>query len=229
MEIRFETKERSLVDGLKLPPGTTLFEYAYSNKEFPDIPEGKYWYEVDDSGKLIVTRDLIEANREPQKEDEAIFKDFTKQDTLDWWLLTYLPNETPYWQYKCISNLWYEHFTYLNRGGYYLATNQGALEICCYKKVPLQEQLEEVKMAIPLLKEFDMEKCSTGVDRPAKVLGIFEHTLSEYGVYELHIFEDTIELTKTTYGRLELVKEFENIEDAVGYIRQHLYYRKNKE
>jgi len=57
-------------------------------------------------------------------------------------------------------------------------------------------------------------------------LHIFEHTLSERGGYCLEVKGTSCRLTKTTYGRHEILKDFDNLKDAMNYIYKNHYYQK---
>lgn len=55
-----------------------------------------------------------------------------------------------------------------------------------------------------------------------KHIDIMEHTLSEYGVYEL-VFDNMWRILKTTYSRPEIRKSFKTLDEALSYIQEHHY------
>lgn len=61
-------------------------------------------------------------------------------------------------------------------------------------------------------------------DEKYKCIKIFEHTLSEFGVFNLVKKSNAYVIEKMTYGRTEDHKSFSTLYDALVYIREKLYY-----
>jgi len=225
MKIEFHSDERKAVEALELPIGTTFIEFRDPDHE-GGFPQYLAWYEINEDGKMVMTADLVEKYRRATDEDRAIFKDFTKEQLLEWWAVTYLPDETPYWQHECADELWWGNFRHLRHMGYYPETRQTSFSVCLFRDEPIEPQLEEIQMVMSLIKEVTLIKYSDDKqEAKGKHLGIFEKTCSEFGVYELQVFEDVAELIKTTYGRTELLRTFDSFEEVIKYIAHFHYYQ----
>ena len=57
-----------------------------------------------------------------------------------------------------------------------------------------------------------------------KILGIFEHSLSAYGVYELEISSASFDLVIHRYTRKSVEASFASLKDAIYYIKENHYY-----
>ena len=226
MRIDFHSSERGIVESLQLPLGTTLLELTDPD-ENKGLEESLAWYEIDEAGEMVMITDIVERDRNATDEDRKQFENFTKEQTLEWWALTYIADVTPYWQHQCANDLWWKYFKYLKLGGGYCPeTNQTAFEVSLYRDESFKKQFEEAQMVVPLIKEVTLIKYSKdNKGSQGKNLEIFESTLSENGIYSLQIFEDVIELIKTTYGRTELLRTFSTLKDAMKYIARHHYYK----
>ena len=108
--------------------------------------------------------------------------------------------------------------------GYYPFSEQNAIEIMLYKGAEdnLEQTYESLNVILPFIKPINEEG-----DRRFK---LFEHTLSEWGVYDLRLSKEGVwTLNKTTYGREKVEKTFENLYDALKYCQQHHYYESSDE
>lgn len=102
--------------------------------------------------------------------------------------------------------------------GYYTFSQQKAIELmlCKGKEESLTQTLENLTKILPLIKPMNEEG--------HKRFKIFEHTLSESGIYDLWQQGDDWVLEKTTHGRTEELKRWGNLKEALAYIQQHHYY-----
>jgi hypothetical protein len=106
-------------------------------------------------------------------------------------------DKTPYEIYSTWSNGAYL-FKYIKQSGYIPENRQAHIEICAYKNEPLADHLEELELWLPHVKELN------GV----KHIGIFESSLSEFGVYNFEIRKDKFFITFTRYSSKKDLKEF---------------------
>lgn len=108
--------------------------------------------------------------------------------------------------------------------GYYSYSEQKALEIMLYKGVQgnLDKTFESINTVLPFIKPIN--------DKGECRFKLFEHTLSECGIYDLKVDKEGVwTLNKTTYGRERVEKTFENLYDALKYCQQHHYYESSDE
>lgn len=111
----------------------------------------------------------------------------------------------------------------LRCSGYYPYSEQKALEVMLYKGVQdnLDKTFKALNLVIPFIKPIN--------DRGERRLKLFEHTLSEWGIYDLKQSKEGVwTLNKTTYGRERVEKTFENLYDALKYCQQHHYYESSE-
>lgn len=111
-----------------------------------------------------------------------------------------------------------------NMSGYHTDTMQRGLSVMMThgSKESYDKTLESVKKVLPYLKEGGAdpltEKC--------KRFGVFEHTLSEHGVYHLAINEEkniyTIIIHR--YHRASIHKETKSLEELLKYVQDNLWY-----
>lgn len=112
----------------------------------------------------------------------------------------------------------------LRVSGRYPYSEQKALEIMLYKGVQdnLDKTFESVNIVLPFIKPIN--------DKGERRFKLFEHTLSEWGIYDLKVDKEGVwTLNKTTYGRERVEKTFENLYDALKYCQQHHYYESSDE
>jgi hypothetical protein len=127
-----------------------------------------------------------------------------------------------------------ENKTALRRSGYHPETGQSSFELCFYKgnKENFDKTVESINTIFPYLKEINV-KIDT-YNSPIKSIhgirfGIFEHTLSEGGVFA-YVMENHNKpnakyyLIKTTYSRTAILKEFDDFIDSLKYIEDNHYY-----
>jgi hypothetical protein len=152
---------------------------------------------------------------------------FDRQTLVHWWMNVYVPNgqrdeETPYEVYKTWSSAVGRYFPFAKAGGgYNPKTDQSAVEICTYKNFPVEPQLNDLQLWLPHLKPIEED------GRSYQYLGIFEHTLSEGGVFFLRIYSETdVALWKTTYGHSRLLRSFPMLQEAVLYVSKNHWYEK---
>lgn len=115
----------------------------------------------------------------------------------------------------------------LCHGGYWAATNQRAVKVR-FKKQDCdknRKQIEGLKLLLPYIlpiPEVKDEKDKILVG--CKPVDIFEHTLSEGGVYQFYVRPDnTVILSFTRYYRTTYT-EIGDFDAAMKYIQQHHWY-----
>ena len=92
--------------------------------------------------------------------------------------------------------------------------------------------LTSLKLLIPHLKSFEIKNVREGnlrgeINLTGKKIGIFEHTCSQFGVYNLFI-SDTgkkpYSILKTVYNRTTLMNSFATLEEIVKHIQENIWY-----
>jgi hypothetical protein len=108
--------------------------------------------------------------------------------------------------------------------GYFQETNQGAVRVAFRKYKPFEDQLHILQFA-PFIKPI------THDGKTFKSIGVFEHTLSRYGVYNIEIFSDTCwHLCNTAYSHKTIIKEFSGARECLRYVYDnHPYEGTNSE
>ncbi len=106
--------------------------------------------------------------------------------------------------------------------GYTPYIEQVYLKLMLYKedKDNLEQTINSIEEIIPFLKPQ-----KDGM----KHLGIFEHTLSEFGIWSVKFDEEEFQLNLCCYGRESIEKRFDNLRSLVEYVQQHHYYEISKE
>lgn len=114
------------------------------------------------------------------------------------------------------------------RSGYYAATMQSCIEVML-SPTNLQQTYDSVMLMLPYIKPFP-DVTPDGNEVPEyfknkKILGIFEHNLSKYAVYQFAISEDgTSEIIATRYGHTSVHFTAPTIMDGLKYIQKNLPY-----
>lgn len=105
----------------------------------------------------------------------------------------------------------------LRSSGYFEATQQVAIEIQLDYMQNIEKTLQGLRALRPHIKPVN------NILR----FGVFEHTLSAFGVYELYVAKEgeKCRLVKTTHGRQSDVSKFDNLRDALKYIAKHCWYQ----
>jgi hypothetical protein len=104
----------------------------------------------------------------------------------------------------------------LKSNGYYEKTQQVQIEVMLNYKQRIDKPLRKLRELLPHIKPLDN----------VRRFGIFEHTLSEFGVFELIVAKDSekCRLVKTTYGRQADITKFNDLKEALIYIAEHHWY-----
>lgn len=106
--------------------------------------------------------------------------------------------------------------------GYFSETNQRALQLIAYKG-----REGEGERIIKAIKTVGVEMKPLKESDGYLYFGIFESSLSEGGVYHLNVSKDlkTAKIEKTVYGSDRSVLKECELEKAVQYVVDHLWYR----
>lgn len=107
----------------------------------------------------------------------------------------------------------------LHTGGYNPTTNQTFIEVSLtYGDAgSLEKTIESLKTLLPFI---------SPIIEGNKAIGIFEHTLSQYGVYEMLINEEKghYEIQKTAWHNTSSVKTFKSLAEMIKYVQEHHWY-----
>lgn len=139
---------------------------------------------------------------------------FDKQVLVHWWMNVHIPpgskNEsTPSEIFRSWDNAIYGRFKYVRPGmTYNLDTRQVIIKIGTRKSDELKPQIEELEMWLPFVKGHP------------KVVDIFEHTLSRWEIYKLHVSPGLYKVKTTS----RTIASFDNIIDTVSFIRKNHWY-----
>lgn len=147
--------------------------------------------------------------------EEIAERELARSDQPNWSLL--LEEQNSMVMYKALEKALgkYEMMSF----GYRPATMQRVVKISLYKHhaesaTRLQKTLEGLEKILPYVKPID----------GWKIIGIFESTLSEHGVFNLYVGEKTCELRKTVYGRGRTVFKANSLLEMLKYIQKHHPY-----
>lgn len=141
-----------------------------------------------------------------------------------WWLQAYVPDgfgneKTPYEIYRTWSNALYGFECVGPDSSYNPDTKQCSAKFCVEKDSDLQTGLEELFLILPLMKSLE-EK-----GQKYKYFGVFERSLSEYGVYSVKYYDDlNIELGITVYGSYRILEKFTSPEALLKELQRKYYY-----
>ena len=147
---------------------------------------------------------------------------FDMQAIVCWWMDIYIPNSRET-DYQTVWRTWdravWNYFKYIRPGGYVIATNQSHIRLSCHRNQPIEDHIKELNIWLPYVKPVEDDE---GILH--KNISIFEHTLSEYGCYDLLIYPDSYKLQKITYHRPRILATWPTLEEAAKYIHTHHYY-----
>lgn len=121
-----------------------------------------------------------------------------------------------------------------SNSGYNPQTNQRSWKITMTKgsQESYDKTLTSLKLLIPHLKSFEIKNVREGnlrgeINLTGKTIGIFEHTCSEFGVYNMFI-SDTgkkpYSILTTAYRRTTLMNSFATLEEIVKHIQENIWY-----
>lgn len=157
--------------------------------------------------------------------------EINKQILIHWWMNVYAINDgrdfdVPYEVYKSWSNAIGNNFKFIMMSGYHTISKQTIVSLACSKHLPLEPQLEELKLWLPHIIPTKNDKDK----RESKYISIFEHNLSKDAIISLSIYSDTdISVNSFRYGQHKVLCPFDNIRDAVEYIWQNFWYRNDND
>lgn len=170
-----------------------------------------------------------------KKLKEEIDQDNIEKGNYDWeWLLQEDGFSSSPARYKlCEEKL--AEFGF-RASGYYRDTMQRNVTICLNKNEPVTKAIDGLLTILPHIKYHGAEKSimkaigRTGRSLRTKRVGIFEHTLSENGVYYLIFLEgqECVYLMIDRYHVTSMVRRFITLMDALMYISDHHYYEISK-
>lgn len=179
-------------------------------------------YKVSD-GEFVLTRDFVEEDR-PWKKGEAkkFIKGKTKEDVLEYFLGH--DDVGPHREWEAMNNLEYELFSFVRHAGSYRCldddTRYNMFKISLNQDSDLEKAKEEVSWVLDNIAEYYLNVNPIIVD-------VFEHTLSAHGIYEIHWDRlSKFDVIKTTYGRPEIIKTLDSMEDMLVYIAKYHYYER---
>ena len=119
----------------------------------------------------------------------------------------------------------------LTGSGYNPQTNQHAIKLTINEN-DSDEKLENIEKGLlkilPIIKPFSHDFKEPGMFKnPLKMIGIFEHTLSQNGIYNLVVDPNNnnhCAVICHSWSRISSKKEFNSLMDALKHIRKYHYY-----
>jgi hypothetical protein len=216
MHILFTVREREAIDSMVLPNGTTLIEQSIKGKPL------RRW-RVKNS-KMVVEEDFVE-NARPWKKGEAdvFVKGVDRERVVDYFLSKREGDSIPQREYSTMSNLEYDLLKFVKHDGCYetdkkTSKQRNLFRISLNRDSDIKAAQEEVSWLLTkIVKAYP--------DWQPIHLGVFEHTLSQYGIYSLDWDgKKSFVLNKCTYGRVEKLKEFNDLYSTLEYIAKNHYY-----
>lgn len=184
--------------------------------------------------KLETTRAALFAQKEPidkallktwdklqkAKEDLAILKlkEIEERQEIDWVFLLKETGSSPMTTYKALQKAAEPYSMYVS--GYFPETQQRCLQLKLYKKNP--ERTALVKLGIETITPYYKPNKDGWV-----IWNIFEHTLSEGGIYRLLVKPDlsSAELQITRFYHTTSILDGP-LDKMLEYIQEHHYYTK---
>lgn len=181
-----------------------------AEKEAELVVLNKQWEEAEQQISAIATRaNALKEEINNQKLTTLIGdKPITPEIfmSLDWNLVTF--------KWFQVLDQWFRD-NYRNKGLYkgtvWSETDQVALQVMFDQNYPLDDQLGILDF-LPFIKP---------TKKGAKLVGIFEHTCSQYASWMLEIFEDRVELIRTRWTD----RKFKDLQEALHYVYQHHPYK----
>jgi len=216
MHIQLSPDELETLDVSVLPNGATLVESISTPETFKPIKA----YIVED-GKLIVTKDFVENDRAWAKGEEKEFKKGKgKAAVLDYFLSH--DDNGPYREYRTMCGLEHKHLSFIRHEGSYRYLDAdrkyNIFQIIINRDSDLMKVEKELSWALKKIAGFYP-------DVSPIELKVFEHSLSAGGIYSVLWDRDSgFELTKTTYGMTDTLKEFSSLRELIKYISVYHYY-----
>lgn len=110
---------------------------------------------------------------------------------------------------------WLEDQPGISASGYWPDSNQLAVRIRISRKLPLADQQRSIALMVPWVKP----QRGGIVEIP-----VSERSLSEHGAYRLQVAEGKYSLVVYLFHQKTVLKEFNNLDEAVFYIYQYHSY-----
>lgn len=150
---------------------------------------------------------------------QSVSPEFDKAAVAHWWMNTYWPDssDTPQEVYKSWHSSVYANFKYITISGFYYDSRQSVIQVRCYLNTPIEPVIEELQYFLPHIKNIEF------ANEQGKVLGIFESTLCQHGVYSL-LLNDKISL----YCNRRVIETFDTLEKSIEYIRANHWYQRTE-
>lgn len=129
---------------------------------------------------------------------------------------------------KAYKNLqkYMDQFSAVRVEGYHPESGRKALKISMRTTIPLEKQIEEIKMFLPYVNECVTKFMRDGRDTiqefKAQYVKISEPTCSEHGSYSLQIQAGVPMLCKCSYGMTGILKKFDSVDQALTYIHKEM-------
>jgi len=215
MHIIYNTTEKPAIKKMELPEGTTLVQCRNDENQTP-----MYQFVVTD-GELKMGHNYVEHDRQWKKGEEAAFrKSITREGVLDFFLSD---RDGPYREYSVMSNVEHEHFKFVTHSGTYQPDEESGERRNIFK-VSLNTdsdidaaEKEAIEVFTKVAKAYPKWK-SIYID-------IFEHTLSEGGIYyATWNRRKGFKMMKCTYGREEELAKFTSWRSLLEHVAKHHYY-----
>lgn len=221
MHITANVKEESLIKSLTLTEGTSVI--VQDNDK--NLRRLEYI-----NGTWTMTQDFEEEDRPlAASEEAAIRSTLTKETVLKFFVgySDYSSASVPYKVWRVHNFEEAKLFEYVKHdGGRYYDSRQKVINTFRVTLPSLKNSFNVDLFKDELFNCYEAVKAHyTDWPEDYIIFGIFEHTLSEGGIYELHMYnKNEYAITITTYGSQQELTSKLDFNQMVDYIRTNCYY-----
>jgi hypothetical protein len=214
--ITFTTNEKKALQATKLPEGTTLVQCRKDEYGTP-----MYRFRIE-NGKWIMDENFVERDRAWKKgEQEEFEQDMSRERIVDFFLRD--GDRGPQREYNAMSKAEHTYLNFASHAGTYQADEKSGEHRNVFKiKLNRDSDLDAAEEEITWV----FNKVAKAYPKWNPIyIDVFEHTLSEYGIYFIYWNRrKTFRLMKCTYGHEEELTKFTNWRSMLEYISKNHYY-----
>lgn len=219
IRISFTAKDKKVLKGLTLPVGTILTQ---SKADEYGTPMYRF---VIANGDWEMTENWVEKDRAWKPKEKKIFEaDMNRDRIMDFFLAG---DNVPQREFSVMSNAEYKFVKFFRHSGSYQPSKEAeaAGEYRSIFRISLNTDSnidaaeEEMNWALPKLAK------AYPTWNPVR-LDVFEHTLSEHGIYFMEWDQKkTFRLMKCAYHQEEELQKFTDLRVMLEYIAKNHYYQ----
>lgn len=212
----FNTKEKKALKAAKLPEGTTLVQCREDEYGTP-----MYRFHVED-GDWVMDEDFIERDRAWKAgEQEEFESNMDRERILNYFLSE--DDSRPQREYSAMCSSEHDYLEFVKHSGTYSPDDEtgerrNVFQISLNTDSDLDVAEEEIVWAFKKV-------AATYPKWNPLYISIFEHTLSENGIYYIYWNRrKSFRLMKCTYGSEREIAKFTSWRSLLEYVSKHHYY-----